>query len=66
MALNFALKTAIIAAGTSQIEVAQKTHIHESRLSKIIRGYLSASDDEKRRIARVLRKSVDELFGVAA
>lgn len=57
-----ALRTALFHSGQKQIDVAKKAGIHESRLSKIARGHVEATDDEKRALARVLRKPVDELF----
>lgn len=62
MTINIALKTAIMQAETTQIVIATKTGIHESRVSQIIRGHREPSDDEKRAIAKVLRRSVHDLF----
>jgi transcriptional regulator with XRE-family HTH domain len=59
---NNALRTAIFQSGQKQIDIAKKVGIHESRLSKLARGHLDANDDEKRALARVLRKPIDELF----
>ncbi len=66
MAMNMALKFAIVNSRKRQIEIAKRARIHETRLSKIINGYLDANEDEKKALARVLRTSVDELFPVAA
>jgi transcriptional regulator with XRE-family HTH domain len=66
MAPNTALKTALFETGTSQLEVAQKTGIHESRLSRIVRGHSEPSDDEKKLIARALGKPVTQLFSSEA
>jgi transcriptional regulator with XRE-family HTH domain len=66
MAPNTALKTALFASGTTQLHVCQKTGIHESRLSKIVRGHSDPSDEEKRLIAKALRKPVDQLFALQA
>jgi transcriptional regulator with XRE-family HTH domain len=65
MAINIALKTAIMEEETSQVVIAGKTGIHESRVSQIIRGHREPSDDEKRAIAKVLKRSVHDLFGSA-
>lgn len=62
MAPNSTLKTAIFLKRTTQTLVAQKAGVQESRLSRIIHGYVSPSDDEKRAIARALRLPVEELF----
>lgn len=57
-----ALRTAIFHSGIRQVALAKKADISEARLSKIANGYLEATPEEKRRIARTLRCSVDELF----
>lgn len=62
MALNTTLKMAILTSGQTQTDIAKRTDIHESRLSRIIRGHQDPNEDEKKRIARALRISVDELF----
>jgi DNA-binding XRE family transcriptional regulator len=64
--LNTPLKMAIFTSGLTQWTVAEKAGIHESRFSKIVRGRLAANDDEKKAIARVLRKRVEELFASEA
>jgi len=56
------LRTAIFHSGIRQVVIAQKTEISEARLSKIANGYLEATADEKRRIARALKRSVQDLF----
>jgi DNA-binding XRE family transcriptional regulator len=63
MAMNIALKMAILNAGTTQVVVATKAEIHPSKFSNIIRGHIEPSDDEKRAIARVLRRPIQDLFG---
>lgn len=62
MAPNTALKAALFGTGTTQLMVAQRTGIHESRLSRIIRGHSEPSAEEKRLIAQALRKPVAQLF----
>lgn len=62
MAPNTALKSAIFSRGTTQTVVAQKTGIHESRLSRIIRGHDTASDEEKKAIAKSLNLPVNQVF----
>lgn len=57
-----ALRTALFNSGQKQIEIAKKADIHETRLSKIARGHVEATPDERKALARVLRKPVDELF----
>lgn len=56
------LRTAIFNSGQRQIAIAKRAGMHESRLSKIAHGYLAASDDEKKTLARILRRPVEELF----
>jgi transcriptional regulator with XRE-family HTH domain len=55
MGTNIALKIAILEAGRSQFEVAGAVGIHESRLSQIIRGHRTASEQERQRLAAELR-----------
>lgn len=62
MAPNVALKLAIFGSGITQIRIAKQIGIHESRLSRIIRGHDEPSEAEKKAIARVLRRPVTELF----
>jgi transcriptional regulator with XRE-family HTH domain len=62
MAFNLALKVAIVESRIPQIAIAEKTGIHESRLSRIIHGYLEPREDEKAAIARALRRPVHQLF----
>lgn len=56
------LRDAIFRSGRSQIEIARQVGIHESRLSKIVRGWLEANDEERQILARALRTTEDELF----
>jgi len=56
------LRTAIFHSGIRQVAIAKKTEISEGRLSKIANGYLEATPDEKRRLARALKRSVQDLF----
>jgi transcriptional regulator with XRE-family HTH domain len=65
MAPNAALKMALFDAGTTQLTVSQKTGIHESRLSKIVRGHVEPSDAEMRLIAKALRLPLAQLFPFA-
>jgi transcriptional regulator with XRE-family HTH domain len=57
-----ALRTALFLSGLKQIEIAKRAAIHETRLSKISRGHVEATADEMKRLAKVLRKPVDEIF----
>ena len=62
MAFNLALKVALIESRKKQIDVAQRAGIHETKFSKIVNGYRVPSADEKRAIARILRRPIQELF----
>lgn len=62
MAMNTVLKVAFIEAGKKQIAVAQETGIENTKLSRIIHGYCEPSDEEKKAIAKALRRKVDHLF----
>jgi DNA-binding XRE family transcriptional regulator len=62
MAPNTTLKTFLFARGITQLTVAQKAGIHEPRMSKIIRGHVEATAEEKKAIAKALRQPVDHLF----
>ena len=66
--MNAELKIAILRSRfRTQSNVARKMGISDYRLSRIIHGYLPATDDEKKRLAKLLRQPVDALFpGVAA
>lgn len=57
-----ALRLAILHSGQRQYVIARKAGIHESRFSRLVNGQLQASDEERRRLARVLRRPVPELF----
>jgi hypothetical protein len=56
------LARAIFDSGQSQRAIAKKAAIEESKFSKFVNGWREASDDEKKRIARVLRRTVADLF----
>lgn len=62
MTPNAALKLAIFNSGKRQIDIAEKAGMDETKLSKIIRGYRTASPEERSALARVLRKPIHELF----
>jgi len=58
------LARAIFDSGQSQRAIAKKAGIEESKFSKIVNGWREASEDEKKRIARVLKRTVADLFPV--
>ena len=59
--MNVRLKAAILAAGLKQYELAHLVGT-ETRLSRIIQGRLTATPDEQLKLAKVLRRPVQELF----
>ena len=62
MQMNMPLKLAILESRRSQIAIAKAARIHESKLSRIIRGHDEPTDAEKKAIARALRRKVDDVF----
>ena len=60
--MNYKLKFAIIKSGKNQIEIAREAEIQESKLSKIVNGYVQPSIEEKEKIAKVLEIPVGSLF----
>ncbi len=60
--MNLKLKTAILEAGITQKELAQKTQINEGLLSLGVNGRYIFDAIQKARIAKALKKPVSELF----
>jgi len=60
---NLALKKALFERKMSQQELADKTEIPQSYISRLIRGNMILSRPRLVLIAEVLDKSVAELFG---
>jgi transcriptional regulator with XRE-family HTH domain len=60
--MRIGLKTAILAAGKSQRQVAAACGIPENRMSDIVRGWTDPRDEERERISTALGRPVDELF----
>jgi transcriptional regulator with XRE-family HTH domain len=58
----FPLKVAILERGRTQIEVAHRTGIAESRLSKIVRGHVEPTKAERRCIAKELGADEASIF----
>jgi len=48
------LKVAIVRSGIMQCDLARKARMTEQRLSRIVQGHLSASDDEQDRLSELL------------
>lgn len=60
--MNINLKLALIQSGQTQFEIAHQVGISETRLSRLVRGRLPPSEEEAKRIARILRVSPTQLF----
>jgi len=60
---NFHIKKALMASGKSQRELSFATRIPESKVSGIVRGYLTPTIKEKIAIANFLNLEEAELFG---
>jgi len=63
MPYNFALKRALIEAGLRQGKAAKRAGINEGRFSQIVTGLANPTPKEQAAIARVLKLSIDQLFG---
>ncbi len=64
--LNVALKAALFATGKPQQVIAKAARVNPQKLSHVIHGSRELDADERKRLARVLGKSEDELFAVCA
>jgi lambda repressor-like predicted transcriptional regulator len=62
MKMNLPLKIALLRAGMRQIDLARRTGLGESRVSRIVNAYYMPTPEEKRKIARALDHSVEELW----
>jgi transcriptional regulator with XRE-family HTH domain len=60
------LKLALLRRGERQYELASRLGIGETRLSRIVRGRVEATPEERARIAEALGVPERELFPVAA
>lgn len=60
------LRTALTLLETKQMDLAQATQIDDTKLSKVLNGYRTFSDDERTRVAEYLRLPVAVLFPEAA
>lgn len=61
--MNFHLQVEIKKQFGTQWRFAQAVGVHESMVSKVLRGIRPLSDDEKRAWAKTLRRKKDDLFG---
>jgi len=60
--MEFELNRIILESGMKKKYIAAKVNMRPDRFSKIIHGDVKASLHEKRSIAGVLERQVDELF----
>ena len=60
--MNYQLKFAIIRSGKNQIAIAREAEIQESKLSKIVNGYVQPTEEENERIASALACKVSTIF----
>ena len=65
MAKNLLLKHAITDSELSQVAIARAAKIHETKLSQIVNGWRVPSDDERKAIAKALRRKVSDVFPLA-
>lgn len=63
---NVPLKSAIFESKKTQKRVATLVGMRDVELTRIVRGWRDATDDEKKRLARVLHKPVTEIFPEAS
>jgi transcriptional regulator with XRE-family HTH domain len=64
---NTILKMTIFESGKTQLTIAKRAGLSAARLSRIIHGHPpEATPDEKKALAKVLRRSVHELFSEVA
>jgi hypothetical protein len=59
---NVALMSAIFASGEEQRRIAQRARVPAEKLSHAIYGRRELDADEQKRVARVLKRSVADLF----
>jgi transcriptional regulator with XRE-family HTH domain len=60
--MNMPLKLAILATGKKQYRIAAESGINEAIISKIVNGSREPTEAQKKALAKVLRRPVDELF----
>ena len=60
--MNKRLKIALLDYREPAWRVAKQAGIPDSKLSKIVNGYILPTEEEMNRLAQVLGKSQDELF----
>lgn len=63
--MNKALRIAIIESGLRQYDIARRIGVGEARMSGFVHGRFEPTADERKLLARVLRKSrkeIDDMF----
>lgn len=58
------LKAALLRCRIRQYEAANKLGITDTRLSRIVCGRLEPTDEEKRKLASLVREPIEKLFDV--
>jgi transcriptional regulator with XRE-family HTH domain len=56
------LARAIFELQATQIRIAKRAGLAQSRLNQIVKGHVEANEKEKRAIARAINRPVAELF----
>jgi DNA-binding transcriptional regulator YdaS (Cro superfamily) len=59
---NTTLKLAILEQGLKQRAMARTLQMSESKFSQIVHGWQDATAEEKKAIARILKRKVHDLF----
>ena len=62
--MNRRLKIKILESGLSQVEVADAVRLSETKFSRIVRGRVHPSEAEKKKIARILKCEVSDIFQI--
>jgi transcriptional regulator with XRE-family HTH domain len=62
MALNTALKLAILKSGRTQFEIAKAAGLHYSVLSLLVRGHRDPTEEQQRALSKILRRPAADLF----
>ena len=62
MPLNTALKIAIFETGLKQTVICHRADMTPWRLSRLLHGVTDATPDEKRKLAKVLKRRIAQIF----
>lgn len=62
MTKNLHLRIAILETGRRERELAKRAGMSQTKFSNIKRGYSEPTEDDKKALARVLKRTVAELF----